>query len=64
MKRLMRKKKEKIGQRKATKRSQITKDQLKKHREWNKVAVNKYRKEKKSFRPNQNFQNNSGPWQG
>ena len=40
--------KEKDRQRKATKRSQLTKSQVKKHRESNKVAVNKYRKEKKT----------------
>ena len=40
--------KEKDRQRKATKRSQMTKSHLKKHRESSKVAVNKYRKEKKA----------------
>ena len=40
--------KEKDRQRKATKRSQLTKSQVKKHRESNKVAVHKYRKEKKT----------------
>ena len=39
--------KEKDRQRNATKRPQITKSQLKKHRESNKVNVNKYRQEKK-----------------
>ena len=59
--------KEKDRQRQATKISKMTKSQLKKHRESNKVAVNKHRKEKKTSEistPIKIFKNTSGPWQG